>query len=326
MNDLISKGIKKIKDSFVDSDEPINEENPEIELAMEKQGVFSFQNRELLNKYVDDFQLLHDHYFPTGVVGNWKDVSTANMDKVQFSVIAESGLTVDVILGGEDMFLHYSSQDDLDYLAKQLYSMIFRIIGMYDWQEVSYTGFLIKNHLNHAEILRAWHKDEDQLITLAQNLYMQHIVPDYPDNHADKLACFSDKASSFIRDIWKKVVNKYELDNTHPTFLGFANDTGSVFAGLVFKNKFGVKTVKVNIFPAPVTNNFSENERKEYLYKQIATKFKDHVEDFDPEIWAANQTKESDKSEYEVLVNRAEEDKQFFSKIAQEISLNYLFL
>ena len=177
MNNLISKGIKKIKDSFVDSDEPINEENPEIELAMEKQGVFSFQNRELLNKYVDDFQLLHDHYFPTGVVGNWKDVSTANMDKVQFSVIAESGLTVDVILGGEDMFLHYSSQDDLDYLAKQLYSMIFRIIGMYDWQEVNYTGFLIKNHLNHAEILRAWHKDEDQLITLAQNLYMQHIVP-----------------------------------------------------------------------------------------------------------------------------------------------------
>lgn len=161
MNNLISKGIKKIKDSFVDSDEPINEENPEIELAMEKQGVFSFQNRELLNKYVDDFQLLHDHYFPTGVVGNWKDVSTANMDKVQFSVIAESGLTVDVILGGEDMFLHYSSQDDLDYLAKQLYSMIFRIIGMYDWQEVNYTGFLIKNHLNHAEILRAWHKDED---------------------------------------------------------------------------------------------------------------------------------------------------------------------
>ena len=62
------------------------------------------------------------------------------------------------------------------------------------------------------------------------------------------------------------------------------------------------------------------------MYKQIATKFKDHVEDFDPEIWAADQTKESDKSEYEVLVNRAEEDKQFFSKIAQEISLNYLFL
>lgn len=51
MNNLISKGIKKIKDSFVDSDEPINEENPEIELAMEKQGVFSFQNRELLNKF-----------------------------------------------------------------------------------------------------------------------------------------------------------------------------------------------------------------------------------------------------------------------------------
>ena len=273
-----------------------------------------------------NFQLLHDHYFPTGVVGNWKDVSTANMDKVQFSVIAESGLTVDVILGGEDMFLHYSSQDDLDYLAKQLYSMIFRIIGMYDWQEVNYTGFLIKNHLNHAEILRAWHKDEDQLITLAQNLYMQHIVPRDVDDanqilHQKKItSCDKKTLIFFFNRVTEEISNGYneEQKEIYQTLKSFkrcyefllqVSDLEDI--ELQKKYDFIIYLLKYMNINKPGEGYDLTNKVRAYNFNQKKTgEFKDNKHNSSPVV----------KLPVADSVNLSEEKKKRLSEIIKEIN------
>lgn len=279
-------------------------------------------NPQVLITMLNTINKICNAYVPASCKWDWKDITSKEIPKLAFYLIAPYKLRLKVILDSAVFFVNTDAVAIQSAVLKKLAKEIVLQVGFLQEQEAHNENFVQQYDIHTDDQLKRLHYDEDSLIKIAQ---LFSLVEQYPEARESlkgaldnklEMAAVSQLEEQEVITYYNSCLKHYGMAKFYPTHVTYFDEHGLnriLFIQLRFAKKNGLINFTVTLFKNQIVNGNAN--------KAMLKGLKSQIDNFNMEA-DLNKIREQkptifDKEKYFAILT---DEMNYFNQISSEIN------